>query len=339
MKVTSKSHSFPFPSSILHLILLTIVAAFVTALFMIVIPMENINFFDNAFDNHWVSDSIIIYVFLFVMLGVSYLINSFRKQKLPLFRQDCSYDWKLCALVLFAIILAHYVLIVPFNSIFWGALDAHTHKSFWFIITALLVTPIFEEILFRGVFLNGLSARYSSPVAILITAIVFSLFHFDYHLFWGAFLMGIFLSLLYLKSNGNLLFCIICHILANTLSYVGCYNLALYRNRTFAIILFVVGLCISFSIFFTLYHHNKKRHREQEKRIPESKIDLVTVATYDNQMSAEIAKEMLIASGIDAITDGTVSFYPDFNYTYPIHIKVRREDVSAASEVLSKDKP
>ena len=48
---------------------------------------------------------------------------------------------------------------------------------------------------------------------------------------------------------------------------------------------------------------------------------------------------MLIASGIDAITDGTVSFYPDFNYTYPIHIKVRREDVSAASELLSKDKP
>lgn len=75
-----------------------------------------------------------------------------------------------------------------------------------------------------------------------------------------------------------------------------------------------------------------------ESLAPESDIELVTVASYTNEAIAEIAKERLIASGIDAMIDGTVSFYPDFNQMYPIELKVRKEDLAAASELLaSKD--
>lgn len=66
-----------------------------------------------------------------------------------------------------------------------------------------------------------------------------------------------------------------------------------------------------------------------------SEIELVTVASYTNEAIAEIAKERLIASGINAMIDGTVSFYPDFNQMYPIELKVRKEDLATASELLA----
>ena len=49
----------------------------------------------------------------------------------------------------------------------------------WLILLAALVPGIWEELAFRGFILTNLQHRFSAPVAVVISSIVFGLFHFS----------------------------------------------------------------------------------------------------------------------------------------------------------------
>lgn len=85
------------------------------------------------------------------------------------------------------------------------------------IIRLCLCAPFIEEHLMRGFLLGGLEPRYGTACALLISSFLFALLHFNMVQGLSAFLCGIVLGLLYLKT-GSILCCIVAHSGYNILS-------------------------------------------------------------------------------------------------------------------------
>ncbi len=94
-----------------------------------------------------------------------------------------------------------------------------------------ILGPILEEILYRGVILQGLK-QYNKRMAVWISALIFGLMHQNYQQFILGFLIGLALGIITLKSN-SLIPSIITHIIVNTsASLLSCSMMAV-DNETF----------------------------------------------------------------------------------------------------------
>lgn len=69
------------------------------------------------------------------------------------------------------------------------------------LIALVILAPIFEEFLFRGIVLRGLLFRYPKWRAILISALLFAFFHVNAYQIFGALATGLFLGWLYFRSK------------------------------------------------------------------------------------------------------------------------------------------
>jgi uncharacterized protein len=88
-------------------------------------------------------------------------------------------------------------------------------------ITVLLVAPIIEEMLFRGIILDGLIRYYKVATAVLASSILFALVHLPVGVIvaLNIFLLALFLAWVRLES-GSLLLCVICHATFNAIPFV-----------------------------------------------------------------------------------------------------------------------
>lgn len=82
-----------------------------------------------------------------------------------------------------------------------------------------ILAPIIEEILMRGYLLSGLSISYGRIIALLMSSLLFALLHFNMVQTFSAFICGIVLGLLYLKTD-SLFCCILTHTGYNLISYI-----------------------------------------------------------------------------------------------------------------------
>lgn len=85
------------------------------------------------------------------------------------------------------------------------------------ILSIALLGPVLEELLFRGAITKVLLAKYEPTTAILLSGLVFGVFHINPVQVVSAMLAGFFFAWLYYKTR-NLLPCILIHIFNNTLS-------------------------------------------------------------------------------------------------------------------------
>ncbi len=81
-----------------------------------------------------------------------------------------------------------------------------------------IIAPFIEEILMREFVLNGLKSTYGIAAALLISSVLFALLHFNMVQTISAFICGLILGLLYVKT-GSVLCCMIGHCGYNMLSY------------------------------------------------------------------------------------------------------------------------
>ena len=65
--------------------------------------------------------------------------------------------------------------------------------------------PILEELVYRGNLCGQLETLYGKKIAIVVSSLLFGLMHYNLVQFFYAFIMGIFLSLLYVKTKKMLL--------------------------------------------------------------------------------------------------------------------------------------
>lgn len=135
----------------------------------------------------------------------------------------------------------------PLNSMFN---NGSTLGSFIF---AGILSPIVEEILFRGIMLDKLRF-YGDKIAIITTAIAFGLFHQNFSQFFYAIGLGLIFAYVTIKT-GTIKYSIILHIMVNMM---GCIVSALASNNITASA--IIGLLIIIFVILGIIFLIKKRN-------------------------------------------------------------------------------
>lgn len=91
--------------------------------------------------------------------------------------------------------------------------------KFAFVII-VLTGPLFEELVVRGVVLQGLLRNYRPWVAIGQSALLFGIMHYNPAQSINALLLGLVFGWLYYRTR-SLLLCITMHVLVNSLAFLG----------------------------------------------------------------------------------------------------------------------
>jgi membrane protease YdiL (CAAX protease family) len=97
-------------------------------------------------------------------------------------------------------------------------------------VLIVIAAPVFEELIFRSLILDGLLERYSHLNSILASSFLFGFVHLNPQQFVVAFIIGIFMGWVYLKTRSVVLTMII-HA---TLNFVGFISIVLNKEKIVA---------------------------------------------------------------------------------------------------------
>jgi CAAX protease family protein len=122
--------------------------------------------------------------------------------------------------LLFGVVEPTTSLIPMPESIKTEFIKAVSHTGVLTFIYMVIVAPILEELIFRGIILDGLLKKYSPIMSILISSILFGIVHLSPWSFVTGLIMGIFMGWVYYKSK-SLLATIIIHASANFSAYLS----------------------------------------------------------------------------------------------------------------------
>lgn len=119
------------------------------------------------------------------------------------------------------------------------------NTSYIFIfISTCIIAPIFEEILYRGVLLNGLLKKYNYKKAIIYSALIFGIAHMNLPQGVNAFFLGVIIGLAYYYT-GSIYLCMAMHFVNNFL-----VNFVVYpESKLWTVILFIIVPIIGILIF------------------------------------------------------------------------------------------
>ena len=105
-------------------------------------------------------------------------------------------------------------------QLFSEQMEAISDNTFMVFLLVSFFAPIIEEIIFRGIIQKGMINNGVKPRnAILVSALVFGIVHFNPWQFIGAFLLGIVLGVVYFKTK-SLLMSIFLHFFNNTIAAI-----------------------------------------------------------------------------------------------------------------------
>lgn len=90
------------------------------------------------------------------------------------------------------------------------------------IFLAIIVAPVVEEFVFRGVIYRYLKGRSSARIALIVSSVLFSLIHANLAVFLPLFLLGMLLCRAYEKTQ-NILVPIAMHACFNTTTIIGIF--------------------------------------------------------------------------------------------------------------------
>ncbi|MGL5786669.1 MAG: lysostaphin resistance A-like protein [Bacteroidales bacterium] len=84
------------------------------------------------------------------------------------------------------------------------------------VITSLvIISPIFEELIYRGLVLDSLLKKQKRWTAITLSSFIYAIIHMNPHQFFAVFLLGLFIGWTYSYTR-NISACILIHFIVNT---------------------------------------------------------------------------------------------------------------------------
>jgi membrane protease YdiL (CAAX protease family) len=161
------------------------------------------------------------------------LFYGFKKSKAPF-------------LEVFPLKLFNPLVLIPIITFFWGAhnlleiVNVAVEKVvpappwFWELFSKVfesdygwwgaffkvaVIAPVIEELIFRGLILHGLRKNYHATTAVLVSALLFSLFHLNPWQMPATFVLGVILGWLMIRTN-SILLAILGHSLNNLIVLV-----------------------------------------------------------------------------------------------------------------------
>ncbi|WP_315079639.1 type II CAAX endopeptidase family protein [uncultured Clostridium sp.] len=130
----------------------------------------------------------------------------------------------------------------------------------------IIIAPLQEEFINRGIILNGLLKKYSNKIAIIISALIFAIMHLNLQQGVNAFILGLFLGYIYIKTN-SIYLTIFAHFFNNLLAFPLDMLDLIYINIVIKCILFtLVGGILMFYAFkyINLKPFNWANYTEQD---------------------------------------------------------------------------
>ncbi len=82
------------------------------------------------------------------------------------------------------------------------------------LVTSITYAPIVEEIICRGIVLNGLLKKFSPGVSIVVSSLLFAIMHGNIHQGINAFLLALFLGYIFYRTK-SIILCIFTHFFNN----------------------------------------------------------------------------------------------------------------------------
>lgn len=117
----------------------------------------------------------------------------------------------------------------------------------WMIISAGIIAPILEELVFRGILFGNYRASIGVWPTIIASAAIFGLMHYNLVQFVYAFLMGIFFAYL-MEKTGEIWTCMLAHIGANVFSVLMTqFGISkwMFSDVTLCLIIGIVSLVVA----------------------------------------------------------------------------------------------
>ena len=134
---------------------------------------------------------------------------------------------KIMALVSISIIAIQTGIIFPIvsslpmpESIKEIFLELGNKNGVFSFIAIVIAAPVIEELIFRGIILNGLLRKYSPIKSIIISSILFGIAHLNPWQFISAFLIGIFSGWVYYRTR-KLSLSILIHLVNNLFAFIA----------------------------------------------------------------------------------------------------------------------
>ncbi|MEG0788712.1 MAG: type II CAAX endopeptidase family protein [Alistipes sp.] len=144
-------------------------------------------------------------------------------------------------------------------------------RGIWTMLTVVVVAPVFEELICRGVVLESLRSRYGVVVAWFASSLFFAVMHGHPMLVVNAFFLGLVLAFIYLKSD-SLYAVMILHGVNNALSYLlmisGHGNVMLsdfVGSQTLYLLIYAGALTVCAASGYMVYQ-TLVRLKEEEKK-------------------------------------------------------------------------
>lgn len=148
------------------------------------------------------------------------------------------------------------------------------------LILISIIGPVFEELFFRKLLIDR-TIKYGARVSIILSAVIFALFHGNLNQFFYALLLGGFFAYIYIKT-GKIIYTISLHIIVNFMGSVislfisqSAMNLI---NNTFTaqdlalILIYVLIIAIAIIIgIISLFRYKKSKFNGSKTLIPLAK--------------------------------------------------------------------
>ncbi|WP_167619216.1 CPBP family intramembrane glutamic endopeptidase [Maribellus sediminis] len=162
--------------------------------------------------------------------------------------------------------------VIPPPPWFWELFNKIFEGDYGFMgifLKVAVIAPIVEELIFRGLIFNGFRKNYNGFVAVVMSALLFSLFHLNPWQMPATFVLGLLLGWLMLRTN-NILVAILGHSINNSLVLLAVtYGDRMHEHPIYLLeqekFLAVSGLVMGISlilIYFTSIRWFRK-HREK----------------------------------------------------------------------------
>ncbi|HDK7169223.1 TPA: CPBP family intramembrane metalloprotease [Clostridium botulinum] len=113
-----------------------------------------------------------------------------------------------------------------------------TQNLYQIFILEVIIVPIFEEIVFRGIILEGLLNKYKPITSIIVSSVIFALGHIYIPQMINATIFGMLVGIIYYKTRSVVL-CIVSHILSNGFNFL--YINSNIRNFFIGAVIFIIS--------------------------------------------------------------------------------------------------
>ncbi|MBU3092536.1 CPBP family intramembrane metalloprotease [Clostridium sp. CM028] len=122
--------------------------------------------------------------------------------------------------------LIYWVNKIPMPDFINQAFEELAMSPIIMILSAVVIAPIYEEIVFRGILLRGMANKINPTLALIVSALFFALMHMNIPQGINAFLLGLIIGSIYLNT-GSIYLSIFAHFINNStaISISGAFQL------------------------------------------------------------------------------------------------------------------